>query len=158
MLSAPQPLTNEHITRHFECGEPTLDDWLIKRALNNQSNGASRTFVVVNGENVVMGYYALSTGAVAHNLATGSIRRNMPDPIPVIVLGRLAVDLNAQGLKVGASVLQDAVHRAKMIAEHTGVRAILVHALHQKAKEFYQYYGFTASPIENMTLMLRLSC
>lgn len=79
----------------------------------------------------------------------------MPEPIPVIVLGRLAIDLRAQGRKLGASLLQDAVIGVRAVAENTGVRALLVHALNDKAKQFYEYYGFTASPISPMTLMLR---
>jgi GNAT superfamily N-acetyltransferase len=156
-LSAPQPLTSIHLLDHFDCGEPTLDDWLKRRAMNNQMSGASRTFVVVDQDNRVRGYYAMAAGAVAHQSATGSVRRNMPDPIPVMVLGRLAVDRRAQGTKLGAALLQDAVNRAIAVSHHTGVRALLVHALHQRAKQFYEHYGFCESPQHPMTLMLRLN-
>jgi len=155
-LSAPEPLTTEHILDAFGCGESMLDEWLKRRALTNHLNGASRTFVVATLDKSVVGYYALAAGAVSHREATGSVRRNMPDPVPVIVLGRLAVDLRTQGLKLGASLLQDAVLRVHSIAENTGVRALLVHALHEPAKQFYEHYGFTSSPINPMTLMLRL--
>lgn len=80
----------------------------------------------------------------------------MPEPIPVIVLGRLAIDLRVQGKKLGASLLQDVVVRVRTVSENTGVRALLVHALNDKAKQFYEYYGFTVSPINPMTLMLKL--
>lgn len=153
-LSAPEPLTTEHILDAFGCGEATLDEWLKRRALINHLKGASRTFVVATHDKSVVGYYALAAGAVSHREATGSVRRNMPDP--VIVLGRLAVDLRTQGIKLGASLLQDAVLRVHSIAENTGVRALLVHALHKPAKQFYEHYGFTSSPINPMTLMLRL--
>lgn len=100
-LSAPQPLAAAHLLGDFESGEPTLDEWLKRRAMNNQLTGASRTFVVVDEENRVRGFYALAAGAVAHQVATSSVRRNMPDPVPVMVLGRLAVDRRAQGIKLG---------------------------------------------------------
>ncbi len=157
VLSAPQPLLASHNFSEFACGEASLDDWLKRRALVNQTSGASRTFVVVDEANQVRGYYALAAGAVAHQLATGSVKRNMPDPIPVLVLARLAVDSPAQGIKLGAGLLQDAVNRAGSVAQNAGVRALLVHALNDKAREFYEYYGFSVSPIHPLTLMLRLN-
>ncbi len=156
MLSAPQPLNATHLLNDFECGEPSLDEWLKRRAMSNQQNGASRTFVVVDEENRVRGFYAMAAGAVSHLQATSSVRRNMPDPIPVMVLGRLAVDCRAQGIKVGASLLQDAVKRAIAVSQNTGVRALLVHALHEQAKQFYEHYGFQQSPQYPMTLLLRI--
>lgn len=156
-LSAPQPLLAVHRLGEFECGEPVLDEWLKRRAMNNQLTGASRTFVVIDDENRVCGFYALAAGAVAHQIATSSVRRNMPDPVPVMVLGRLAVDLRAQGSKLGAAMLQDAVYRAVSVSQNTGVRALLVHALNDRAKQFYKHYGFQESPQHPMTLMLRLN-
>lgn len=156
-LRPPQPLTATHRLDSFTCGEPTLDEWLKHRALANQTSGASRTFVVTDQDERVVGYYALAAGAVAHHVATGRVRRNMPDPIPVLVLGRLAVDQRAQGSKLGAALLQDAVKRAAGVAQNVGVRALLVHALHDRAQRFYQYYGFQPSPQNPHTLMLRLT-
>lgn len=112
--------------------------------------------MVTNPQGQVVGYYALATGAVALANATGSVRRNMPDPIPVLVLGRLAVDHQAQGIKLGAALLKDAVNRAMAVSENAGVRALLVHALHERARDFYLKYGFGPSPTDSMTLMLRL--
>lgn len=155
-LSEPQPLAATHRLDEFFCGEASLDDWLKRRALANQFSGASRTFVVADSDLRVFGYYALAAGAVAHDSATGSIRRNMPDPIPVMVLGRLAVDSRSQGMKLGASLLQDAVLRVQNISQNAGVRALLVHALHDRARQFYEYYGFRASPMHPLTLMLLL--
>ena len=155
-LLAPQPLASSHILDEFSCGETSLDEWLKRRALINQVSGASRTFVVTDSCSQVHGYYAMAAGAVSHQIATGNIRRNMPDPIPVMVLARLAVNQQAQGIKLGASMLQDAVARAINISHHAGVRALLVHALHDRAKEFYQHYGFQQSPLHPMTLMMRL--
>lgn len=155
-LSAPEPLRADHALSTFECGEPSLDDWLRRRALINQLNGASRTFVVMDDTPQVVGYYALAAGAVSHGNATGSIRRNMPDPIPVLVLGRLAVAQRVKGQRLGAALLQDAVLRAMAVSENAGVRALLVHALTDDAKAFYEHYGFQPSPMDPMTLMLRL--
>lgn len=156
-LSAPVPLAANHLLDTFECGEPELDGWLKRRAMTNQGSGASRTFVVADQDGKVQGYYALAAGAVAHQTATGSVRRNMPDPVPVLILARLAVDRRAQGAKVGASLLQDAVTRAAAISQQAGVRALLVHALNDSAKKFYQHYGFQQSPQHSMMLMLRLN-
>jgi GNAT superfamily N-acetyltransferase len=155
-LHAPEPLSPNHQVKSFACGESVLDEWLKRRALGNQASGASRTFVVATTELEVMGYYALAAGAVAHQDATRSIRHNMPDPVPVMVLARLAVDARAQGIKLGAALLQDALHRCVLVSQNTGVRAMLVHALHDRARLFYEHYGFKASPAHPMTLMLRL--
>ncbi len=156
-LSAPQPLTTTHILDEFTCGERSLDEWLRRRALVNQISGASHTFVVADPAGRVFGYYAMAAGAVSHTEATSSVRRNMPDPIPVMVLARLAVDHRAQGIQLGAALLQDAVKRTVIVSENAGVRALLVHALHDRAKQFYEHYGFQESPQHSMTLMLRLS-
>lgn len=99
---------------------------------------------------------ALAAGAVSHPIATPAVRRNMPDPLPVMVLARLAVDQRAQGQKLGASLLQDAVKRCALVSQHAGIRALLVHALHDRAKQFYEHYGFQASAVHPMTLLLRL--
>lgn len=156
-LGPPQPLSGSHSLDDFDCGEATLDDWLKRRAMVNQSSGASRSFVVADPEARVVGYYALAAGAVSHPLATTKVRRNMPDPVPVMVLARLAVDRRCQGIKLGASLLQDAVQRTLVVSQHAGVRALLVHALHDRAKQFYEHYGFQASPTHPMMLMLRLA-
>jgi GNAT superfamily N-acetyltransferase len=155
-LNAPEPLTAAHNLATFECGEPALDEWLKRRAMANQISGASRTFVVTGTDGLVYGYYAMAAGAVSHQQATSAVRRNMPDPVPVMVLGRLAVDRRAQGIKLGASLLQDSVNRAVAVSQNAGVRALLVHALHDRAKAFYEHYGFQPSPLHPMTLLLRL--
>ncbi|WP_301101536.1 GNAT family N-acetyltransferase [Propionivibrio sp.] len=156
-LSAPAPLSPTHRADEFECGEAVLDEWLKRRAMANQLSGASRTFVVADQDHRIYGYYAMAAGAVSHQTATTSIRRNMPDPVPVMVLARLAVDSQAQGIKLGASLLQDAVNRAVAVSHNAGVRALLVHAINDRARQFYEHYGFQVSPAHPMTLMLRLS-
>lgn len=156
-LTAPQPLSTAHRLDEFSCGEAVLDEWLRRRAISNQVRGARRTFVVTDKDGRIYGYYAMAAGAVSQQMATGGVRRNMPEPIPVMVLARLAVDHRAQGIKLGGALLQDAVNRALVVAQNTGVRALLVHCLHDRAKSFYVHYGFEASPADPMTLMLRLS-
>ena len=156
-LSAPEPLSASHHLDDFECGEAALDDWIKRRAMGNQLSGASRTFVVADQDNRVCGYYAMAAGAVSHQMATGSVRRNMPDPVPVMFLARLAVDRRAQGMHLGASLLQDAVNRAVAVSHNAGVSALLVHALHDRAKQFYEHYGFQVSPTHPMSLLLRLA-
>ncbi len=155
-LGAQQPLATTHVLDEFACGEASLDEWLTRRALTNQLSGVSRTFVVSDQDGRVQGYYAMAAGAVSHQAATSAVRRNMPDPVPVMVLARLAIDHRAQGIQLGGALLQDAVHRAVAVSQHAGVRALLVHALHDRAKAFYEHYGFQASPLHPMTLMLRL--
>ena len=155
-FSAPQSLFTAHLLDGFHCGEPSLDDWLKRRALANHLSGASRTFVVVDPDQRVLGYYALAAGAVAYREAASAVRCNMPDPVPVMVLARLAVDARVQGIKLGAALLRDAVERVHSVAEHAGVRALLVHALNEQAKQFYEHYGFRASPVHPLTLMLPL--
>jgi GNAT superfamily N-acetyltransferase len=156
-LNHPVLLTQDHQVNSFSCGESVLDDWLKRRALANNISGASRTFVVADDDYQVMGYYALAAGAVTHQESTRSIRQNMPDPVPVMVLARLAVDVRAQGMKLGAALLRDAVERCVLVSENAGVRALLVHALHDQARQFYEYYGFKAAPSHPMTLMLRIN-
>ena len=156
-LNHPVLLTQDHHVNSFSCGETVLDDWLKRRALANSISGASRTFVVADDDYQVMGYYALAAGAVTHQESTRSIRQNMPNPVPVMVLARLAVDVRAQGMKLGAALLRDAVERCVLVSENAGVRALLVHALHDQARQFYEYYGFKAAPSHPMTLMLRIN-
>jgi GNAT superfamily N-acetyltransferase len=155
-LSAPEKLGADHDLSKFECGEPPLDDWLRRRALQNEESGASRTYVVCAGQRVV-GYYALAVGAVAHAEAPGRVRRNMPDPVPVMIIGRLAVHKDFQGRKIGAALLRDAVLRTLQAADVAGIRAILVHAISEPARRFYENCGFIASPMDPMTLMITVA-
>jgi GNAT superfamily N-acetyltransferase len=156
ILLEPTPLGPHHDVRQFDSGEQSLDDWLKRRALSNNLSGASRTFVVASDTGRVFGFYALAAGAISHSEATSAVRRNMPDPIPVMVLGRLAVDREAQGSKLGGALLQDAVKRVIMVSQSVGVRALLVHALNERAKLFYEHYGFQGTPFAPMTLVLSL--
>ena len=152
-LSAPEKLRADHDLSQFDCGEPSLDEWLRRRALQNEESGASRTYVVCAGQQVV-GYYALAVGAVTHAEAPGRVRRNMPDPVPVMIVGRLAVHNDFQGRKIGPALLRDAVLRTLQAAEIAGIRAILVHAISERARQFYEDCGFIASPMDRLTLMI----
>jgi GNAT superfamily N-acetyltransferase len=154
-LTAPEKLTTRHNLVDFACGEAALDDWLRKRALPNEQSGASRTYVVWAGHQVV-GYYALAVGAVTHLETPGRIKRNMPDPIPVMILGRLAVDQKFKGQGIGAGLLRDAVLRTAQASDIAGIRAILVHAISETARAFYVRSGFVPSPLDPMTLMITL--
>ena len=155
-VSAPDPLTDRHDCAGFACGREMLDTWLTQRALRNQGSGASRTFVVCD-ERRVVAYYALASSAVTAEMATGRLRRNMPDPIPVVVLARLAVDRSYQGMGLGRALMQDAGKRVLHAADAIGIRGLLVHALDETAKEFYERLGFDASPLDAMTLMITLA-
>ena len=154
-VTAPEPITASHHTESFACGIPVLDEWLRRRALKNEVSGASRTFVSCQDRQVV-GYYSLATGSVEHRDAPGKIRRNMPNPIPVMVLGRLAVDQQWQQTGLGRGLLKDALLRSLSVSKHAGVRALLVHALSEDAKKFYAHNGFLESPLDPMTLVIAL--
>lgn len=155
-ISPPGRLDAEHDLSAFDSGEPALDDWLRNRALQNESSGASRTYVVCSGKRVV-GYYTLAVGAVTHAKSAGRVRRNMPDPVPVIVIGRLAVDKAFQNRGIGAGLLRDGILRTIQAADIAGIRAILIHAKTEVAKRFYERYGFVASPIDPLTVMITLA-
>lgn len=155
-IAAPEHLDSSHDLSAFDSGVAALDEWLRRRALANEDTGASRTYVVC-AERRVVGYYALASGAVALRLATGRARRNMPEPIPVMVLGRLALDLEYQGRGLGRALLRDAILRTLQAAAIGGIRAIVVHAISEEARRFYERCGFAPSPLEPLTLMITIA-
>ena len=154
-ISKPEAIQAHHRLDSFDSGEPNLDEWLRGRAMKNHASGASRCFVVCS-ENRVIGYYSLSAGAISHQIAPKNFRRNMPDPLPVLLLGRLAVDRRCQNIGLGKALLRDALLRAVGVGVDAGVFAVLVHAISDSAKRFYLSYGFVPSPLEPMTLMMTL--
>ena len=154
-LSRPEPLADAHELNDFFSGVASLDDWLKRRARANQVSGASRTFVVADNHKAV-GYYALASGAIAVDTGVGRFRRNMPDPIPVAVLGRLAIDRSQQGRGLGRALFRDCAQRVANAADTIGIRGIVVHAISEQAKAFYLALGFDASPKEPMMLMVTL--
>jgi GNAT superfamily N-acetyltransferase len=155
-LTPPTPLTASHDLSKFDCGKSVLDEWLRRRALKNESRGGSRTYVVCE-ENRAAAYYALAAGAVTRERAPASLARNMPDPLPVLIIGRLAVDVRYQGMRLGAALLKDAVLRCLKASREIGATAILVHALDEDAARFYAQYGFIPFPQEPRTLYLPMA-
>ena len=135
MLSSPILLATDHQLDDFACNVDSLNDWLKKRAYQNQLSGASRTYVVLEGKRVV-GYYCLASGALELNDAPPQVRRNMPNPIPVAILGRLAIDKSFQGKGLGVALLQDAVVRTAQAGGILGIRGLLVQALSIDARAF----------------------
>jgi GNAT superfamily N-acetyltransferase len=154
-LSAPALLAEHYQLDEFNSGEATLDEWLKKRARANLVSGASRVFVSVE-ENRVVGYYSLSPSSIVADIVPGRFRRNMPDPIPVVLLGRMAIDKNWQGQGIGRSLFRDAAMRVSRAAEAIGGRGIIVHAISDAARKFYLALGFTECPHEPMTLVVTL--
>lgn len=155
-IAAPEPLTGQHDTLEFESGVESLDHWLKRRALKNQATGASRTFVACERARV-LAYYALASSAIAVDKAGGRFRRNMPDPIPVVVLARLAVDRSRQGQGLARALVRDAGLRVLQAADTIGIRGLIVHALSPDATAFYERVGFEPSPLDPMTLMITLA-
>lgn len=156
-LSAPALLSAGHNIAPFSCGQASLDDWLKRRALANQAAGASRTYVVMSEGDRVVAYYALASRALACLAATGRLRRNMPDPIPMAVLGRLAIDSTFQGQGLGRALFRDAAMRVIGASGTIGIRGLVVHAISDDAVAFYRALGLDASPSEPRTLMITLA-
>jgi GNAT superfamily N-acetyltransferase len=155
-ITPPERLTAAHELQEFTSRAPELDDWLRRRALSNESSGACRTYVVTDGQRVV-GFYCLATGAVAHAGATGKVRRNMPDPVPVVIVGRMAVDERYESQGIGRGLIKEAVIRTLGAAEIVGVRAILIHVNSENAYRFYKdKCGLSESRLDPMTLMITL--
>lgn len=155
-MQAPRPLGPDHDIASFDCGVASLNHWLARRAAANQVSGASRTFVASEGRTVVA-YYALASSAVMPAAAPGRFRRNMPDPVPVVVLGRLAVATSHHGQGLGRALFQDAAWRVVHAADVIGIRGLVVHALSDEARDFYLRLGLEQSPLDPMTLMVTLA-
>jgi len=154
-VAAPRLLEAEDDATQFDCGVAALNDWLRKRALVNHLSGASRSYIATTGRRIVA-FYCLSAGAIQHAAVPGNIRRNMPEPIPVIVMGRLAVDVNFQGRGLGPALLLHALETTRELSKAAGIRALLVHAKDKTAANFYKRFGFVPSPLDPLTLMVRV--
>lgn len=155
-ITPPELLAERHDVHSFNSSNNSLDHWLKTRALKNQASGATRTYVVCDKLHV-KAYYALASGAVAVNESLGKFRRNMPNPIPVVILARLAVDYSIQGKGIGRALVRNAAQRVIQAADTIGIRGILVHALSEEAKIFYEKLGFESSILNPMTLMVTLT-
>jgi predicted N-acetyltransferase YhbS len=156
MISKPEPLNEQHDIEGFNSGEEHLDLWLKTKAIKNQRANASRTYVSCNHARVIA-YYALASSSVDSSLATNRLRRNMPNPVPVVVLGRLAVDLAYQNRGIGKGLVRDAGLRVIQAAETIGIRGLLVQAISSHAKAFYEQLGFESSCLDPMILMATIN-
>lgn len=155
--SPPVLLTPDHVVKGFACGKPALDHWIGKREKSNQESGTSRTWVVVDDSGVVVGYYASATGSLIRQQATSRVRKNQPEEIPAILLGRLAVDEKHREAGLGSALLKHFILKSIEVAELVGVRILLVHAMDEDARSFYLHFDFEPSPMDDLTLMLLLS-
>lgn len=155
-FSAPLLLTRNHDLTPFDSGNPTLNLWLQRHALSNQERRASRTYAVIEASSIVIAYYSLAAGSVTHAETTSKVRRNMPDPIPVALLGRLAVDGRFHSAGLGHGLLKDAVLRVLQAADLLAIRGMLVDAIDEPAKAFYERFGFRPSPVAPMKLMISI--
>jgi GNAT superfamily N-acetyltransferase len=155
-LHGPRPLDRKDTREGFRCGIASLDTWLVEHAPGGDAAGSARTYVVVDEERArIVGYYALTVASLERDEATGRASKGMPrHPIPAMLLARLAVDDSVQGEGVGAMLLADAMQRTLLVAEETGIRLLLVHAVDEEARAFYLHYGFEASPSDPMNLQL----
>lgn len=154
-LRPPHPLTSEHTLNEFDCGEPSLNIWLARWGMANQASRASRSFVVTFiGGQEVLGFYSLASGSVSHSDCIRDLKRQMPDPVPVTILARLAVHRDHHGKGIGAGLLGDSIRRTLQISDFVGTAALLVHAIDKRAEEFYTKHGFKPSRVTASTLML----
>lgn len=155
-LRRPEPLGAQHRLEGFDCGQPALNDWLLRHARQAQGSGSAKTFVVVDDDRVA-GYFSLTVGQIDTLDAPERIRKGMGQyPLPVVILARLAVSIQDQGRGIGFGLLQDAIRRTMLIAEHAGIRAMLTHPIDEDAARFYTRFGFIASPLREQQLLLLL--
>ena len=155
-LSGPEPLGQQRRLEGFDCGKPTLNDWLVRHARQAQGSGSAKTFVVSEDDRVA-GYFSLTVGQIDTLDASERIRKGMGQyPIPVVILARLAVSRQDQGRGIGIGLLQDAIRRTLLIAEQAGIRAMLTHPIDEEAAKFYSRFGFIASPLREQQLVLLL--
>ena len=155
-LRGPEPLGPQHRVEGFDCGKPALNDWLLRHARQAQGSGSAKTFVVVDDDRVA-GYFSLTVGQIDTLDAPERIRKGMGQyPLPVVILARLAVSTTDQGRGIGVGLLQEAIRRTMLIAEHAGIRAMLTHPIDEDATRFYTRFGFIASPLREQQLLLLL--
>ncbi len=156
-LGPPEPLASRHDISQFSSGVPTLDAWLRGKARLNEARGGARTYVACDGDRVA-GFYSLAASSVERLRVSSQVRRNMPDPIPVILLGQLAVDEAYRGRRLGSDLLIDAARRSLSAAGTVGARAVIVQAVDERARVFYERFGFRPfSEREPLMLALRMS-
>jgi GNAT superfamily N-acetyltransferase len=155
MYGPPVPLGGLHVTDPFDCGKDPLNVHLKRYAGQNQRRGGSRTYVIADRGNRVVGYYTLAVGSIEHVDAPAVVAKGLGQyPIPVIILARLAIDKTVQGQGFGSSLLKDALKRALNVSKEVGVRAVLVHAKDPEARDWYKDKGFIESPNDPFHLLL----
>ncbi len=154
-ISGVERLSKHHDLEHFDCGShESLNSWLKKYALQSESNNSACTYVL-HRQNIVVGYYAISAGSIMREQATlRAAQRQSSHPVPVSLIGRLAIDTKEQGRKLGSALLKDALIRIDRAAEIIGIRAVLVHAIDESARNFYERFDFERCPGHDLHLML----
>lgn len=153
-LSNAEKLREDHDLSRFDCGVPSLNDWLQRYALMNQRNDSAQTYVVCRSSFVV-GYYSLTAGSVSPEEAPARVAKGLAKhPIGVILLARLAVDKEEQNIGLGKALLKDALQRIERAADTIGARAVLVHAIDEKARKFYEHFNFEQGPVDPFELIL----
>ena len=156
-LGPPEPLASRHDISQFSPGVPVLDAWLRGKARLNEARGGARTYVTCDSDRVA-GFYSLAASSVERRRVSSRVGRNTPDPIPVILLGQLAVDEACRGRHLGSDLLIDAVRRSLAAAGTVGARAVIVQAIDERARAFYELFGFRPfSEHEPLMLALRIS-
>ena len=156
-LGPPEPLASRHDTSQFSSGVPTLDAWLRGKARLNEARGGARTYVACDGDRVA-GFYSLAASSVERSRVSSRVGRNMPDPVPVILLGQLAVDEAYRGRRLGSDLMIDAAGRSLAAAGTVGARAVIVQAIDEGARTFYERFGFRPfSEREPLMMALRTS-
>ncbi len=156
-LSKVEPISESHDASQFDCGShESLNDWLKRFALTNQKSESARTYVVHRNGSVV-GYYSISAGSVSIERVPSRVAKGIArHPVPVILLARLAVHKDEQGTGLGKALLKDALARIASGADIVGACAVLVHAIDEQARKFYEHFDFEPSPVQDLQLMLLL--
>lgn len=154
-VSAPASLSPDHDASQFDCGKEPLNDWIKSRAARSEGRSA-RCYVVATDTRAIVGYYCLSTGAVAHDNAPRTLKRNLPNPTPVMIVGRLAVDRQYGNRGIGSGMLKDGLNRILQASKIVGAKAAIVHAIDDDAISFYTHFGFQSFPTEIRTMYLSI--
>jgi GNAT superfamily N-acetyltransferase len=155
--SPPRPLHPDDEVSQFSCGTASLDDYLRRRALANQAADLARCYVTLHQGRVVAGYYALAAGAVLRRNMPGKLRKNSPEAIPVLVVGRLAVDPQHRGRGLGSGLVRDAVIRSVAASDIAGIKALIVHTQNEEAATFWRHHDFGPVPGNEAHLMLPIA-
>lgn len=152
-FSQPRALARGDKVGKFDCGVDSLNSWFRTLALRNQESGASRTFITLDDEGRIAGFYSLSSFSVV-KAEVGDAGAGMPDPIPATLIGRLAVHVEHRGEGLGVSLLRDAVERAVRVSLEIGSAAIIAHARDETVVGFYEQFGFARLGGDRKTLMI----